>query len=210
MKEKFLKNVANHQMAIKLNRDFYRHLVFRNPKCSFDWFEIVTWPGSLAITGDMGTYVFSRTEDMFRFFRGHKEPNLGYWAEKVQAGASGGRSSVKEFSFRKLKEVLIDNLRETDLDSLPGGSRAKIFRALREDLFDTLGDYDSSHEEAHRLVHEFEYEGEQVFPDSFELDFTEFTIHFQWCCWAILWGIERYDKTIGQLQQVLFKTEVAQ
>lgn len=209
MKERFLKNVAHHQMKIKLDQGSHRHLVFRNPKCSFDWFEIVTWPGSLVITGDMGTYVFSRTEDMFRFFRGHEEPNLGYWAEKVQAGASGGKSCVKEFSIRIFKERVIEELRETDLDDLPGGSRAKILRALREEVFAPLEDYDSTHEEAHRLLSEFEYEGDQVFPDSFEMDFTEYTTHFQWCCWAIIWAIGKYDTAKDQIQQVLMGSEVS-
>lgn len=65
-----------------------RHLRFRNPNSGLYWFELITWPGVLCIHGDGGTYVFSRLNDMFDFFRETPEQlsiNPGYWAEKVKA-----------------------------------------------------------------------------------------------------------------------------
>jgi hypothetical protein len=45
-------------------------------------FDVVTWPGHLSISGDMGCFVFTRVDDMFTFFRGHEDaPNLGYSAK---------------------------------------------------------------------------------------------------------------------------------
>ena len=69
--EGFLKDVKNHGMEVRRDDGLYRHLIFRAPKDSWhQWFEVVTWPGSLAINGDMGSWCFSRIEDMFEFFRG--------------------------------------------------------------------------------------------------------------------------------------------
>lgn len=87
IKEKFDRNITNHQMAIRFDAGIYRHLVFRNPESSAMWFEIVTWPGSLVYTGDMGTFVFERIPDMFEFFR-NAEINPHYWSEKVEAGVT--------------------------------------------------------------------------------------------------------------------------
>lgn len=208
MKEQFLRDVANHQMEIRLDYGVHRNVAFENPVSWSFRFELTTWPGHLAITGDMGTYIFARTKDMFRFFRGNENPNLDYWSEKVQAGASRGVEGVKEFSYTNFQKRVIELLRDADLDYLPGGSRAKIFRALRQDVISPLDDCPTN-EEAHKLLSRFEYDGDIVFSDTCELDFTEFTFHFQWCCWAILWGIERYDKAKDDLQQVAFRSGVA-
>jgi hypothetical protein len=69
--EVFLKDVEKHEMKVLLDNGLYRHLRFAaTGQYSWNqWFEIITWPGKLAYSGDMGTYVFERIEDMFEFFR---------------------------------------------------------------------------------------------------------------------------------------------
>jgi len=51
--QQFLRDVASHRMEVLLDSGVYRHLKFRNaPPNSWNaWFELVTWPGSLAIHG---------------------------------------------------------------------------------------------------------------------------------------------------------------
>lgn len=96
--EQFLKDVANHQMESRMENGIYRHLVFRQSgEHSWNmWFGIVTWPGWLTIYGDMGTWTFSRVEDMFCFFRDEKlRINASYWAEKLQHGTHGGRDGAR-------------------------------------------------------------------------------------------------------------------
>jgi len=34
---------------------------------------------------------------------------------------------------------------------------------------------------------------EYEFTDFWEIEFKQFTRRFQWCCFALAWGIERYD-----------------
>lgn len=66
---RFLINTANHTMKIHRDDGIYRHLEFsRNGSNSYR-FDLVTWPGYLCVTGDMGTWTFSRIADMFDFSR---------------------------------------------------------------------------------------------------------------------------------------------
>jgi hypothetical protein len=79
----FEQMVERHEMTILLDEGLYRHVRFRRPDELGYWFDLVTWPGYLAINGDLiSGYTFARIEDMFNFFAGdHINPM--YWAEKI-------------------------------------------------------------------------------------------------------------------------------
>lgn len=103
---RFAKDTAHHEMTVLHDEGLYRHLRFRQPNDTDGkkwtgayWFDLITWPGCLAINGDMGSFLFSRTDDMFTFFRGRK-PDPGYWAQKVRAG--DGIKRYSEDWFRQL------------------------------------------------------------------------------------------------------------
>ena len=53
-RERFAKDTATHAMTILRDDGLYRHLRFKRPNTSSYYFDIITWPGYLAITGDMG------------------------------------------------------------------------------------------------------------------------------------------------------------
>jgi len=78
-KDIFLADVKDHKMEIICDNQSIRLLKFRKPNTNCFWFEILTWPGSLCITGDCGSFMFRRSPDMFNFFRGDNI-NLQYWA----------------------------------------------------------------------------------------------------------------------------------
>ena len=89
---RFTKDTEGFTLTIAHDDGLYRHMLFRAPEYTFGsyWFDLHTAPGTLTFRGDMGTWVFSRTEDMFSFFRVHQDrPGYGinpsYWAEKVIA-----------------------------------------------------------------------------------------------------------------------------
>ena len=65
--ERFKKDTAEHQMTVLRDDGLYRHLRFRKPGTGIYGFDIVTWPGYLAISGDMGASMFTRLEDMIQF-----------------------------------------------------------------------------------------------------------------------------------------------
>lgn len=132
--ERFRTDTADHVMEVALDQGLYRHLRFRKPGTGFNWFELITTPGQLTIRGDMGTYVFARTEDMFTFFENSRGSiNAHYWAEKVQA--QDINSPVQEFSRDRFVEAVMEdfwNSRE-NLDDAP-----EVWREIREQLLDDV------------------------------------------------------------------------
>jgi hypothetical protein len=149
--ERFPRDVAGHQMIPSRDDGLYRHLRFRRvapwvkdgvtqppSRSSSYWFDLVTWPGHLTITGDCGTYTFARTDDMFEFFRG-QQINPGYWAEKVKAGGC-----VSEYSPEQFRAQVMDSLRECEED-YPG-----LTAAAEEEIFGDLSQWATDYEDGAR------------------------------------------------------------
>lgn len=186
--KRFQQDTANHGMTVALDQDLYRHLRFRGLGQSFYWFDIVTWPGNLVITGDMGTYAFARTPDMFEFF-GTGPINPHYWAEKL---LSQSRAEVKTFSPTALGEV-VTTCFEDWCTGLPETEAGRLLKALRDALlrpdFTDLRD-------AHEALATFQWESHAgevyIFSDSWEFDLTEYTLSFLWCLHAITYAIRCY------------------
>lgn len=185
--EQFAEDVANHEMTVLHEDGVYRHITFGVPDSGIDRFNLTTFPGRLVFTGDRGDYLFERTNDMFQFFRNSSgEINEDYWAEKCVAS---DRDGIKVFSGERFKEVILQQLKDMEADA---NTRA----AVEEYLLDSTDEM--TNESAHAEVAEFALVGEDgdehdVFSDSYEFDFTEYTYRFIWCLRAIVWGISKYD-----------------
>lgn len=94
---RFMRDTAHHNVIIEHDEGVYRHLIFKAPGTNSYRFDIITWPGYLTVTGDMGTWTFAREWDMVTHFFpiGTAEGiNPGYWSEKVEAGTHGGREAI--------------------------------------------------------------------------------------------------------------------
>lgn len=200
--EVFLKDVAEHEMTVLLDQGLYRHLMFQAKKNSWNhWFEIVTYPNKLVLSGDMGTWVFSRVEDMLTFFRSDEmRINLSYWSEKLQNGTSGGRDDAKEYDGDYYKQNILDHLDGYDLEpekkskvieelnSLDFHDQYEIISQIRDfevDLEDD-GDYDYRSPRKKRETFSFQ--------DVWEIGMKTYSLRFVWCCYAIVWGIQQWDK----------------
>ncbi|MFE7106577.1 hypothetical protein ACFU9W_09785 [Streptomyces sp. NPDC057600] len=186
---RFKRDTADHVMTVLHEEGLYRHLRFAAPQPDswMHWFEIVTWPGHLAITGDMDsfsvkasadTFMHSRISDMFEFFRGNGI-NPTYWSQKVDGGAG-----VKAFSRDEFRSEVLDYIKDSVAD-WPG-----LREAVADEVFgdESIGCSRS----AHAALYQFEHEGFR-FDDASELDFERFTPQYLWCCHAIVWGIAQYD-----------------
>ena len=195
--EEFLKDVAAHEMTVLQNEGVYRHLRFANAKQNAwnQWFEIVTWPNKLAVSGDMGTWVFKRLHDMFNFFRskdGELKINPDYWGEKVES-ESRAEGPHKKFRSGNFKAALIDTLNAIDTlneDAPSETQKQKIITALSYDIF-----HIDNAPEARRALLEFEYE-DFKFPDPIglvEAVSNSYSSHYIWCLYAIVWGIQQFD-----------------
>jgi len=203
--ERFKKQVANHQLTIIKDEGTHRHLRFKDPDTTNQYFDIITWPGTLCYNGDMGTYVFSRLTDMFEFFRGGHDKyqiSYSYWAEKLQA--LDKQSGVSKFSPRLFKENIKDHF-DSWAESLSGGdgvydseSEGLITNVWQQVEDEILYYADDNEHAAQQAAYDFSHSAHtSLFQDFYEYDCTEYTYHFLWCCWALRWGIALYDDAKG-------------
>jgi len=190
MAARFERDTAGHQMTILHDDGLYRHLRFRRPDRSAYWFDLITWPGSLVVNGDCGSFTLARCDDMFEFFRGHGI-NPQYWAEKVRAG------KTTRYSPAKFRQLVTEYAADAEADE-PG-----LTAAIAERIFGALKEWDTGYEEgAREALRDFEYrpEGDGSgsepfrFTDAWEWDLHDYDWQFLWCCHAIQWGIGQYDK----------------
>lgn len=209
--ESFLKNVQNHKIKILNDNEVYRHIRFSDGSSNM-FFELITAPGLLLYRGDMGCYEFERLHDMFDFFRKDREHgktmngnlsiNTGYWEEKCQSESRFGRG-IKAFSHDSFRELVLIHAKEFSDEHKLSGDALEDFNDQIESLISGV----DSDTEAYAVMREWDFDSieisdsefleftaEDIFgQDSWEFDFTEYTHHFIWCCYAIAWGIEQYD-----------------
>ena len=110
--EYLLRETADHEMQILHTDGLYRHLRFKAPTTSMWHWDLITWPGSLAIRGDVGEgFIFTRTEDMLSFFD-HGQPdghiNPGYWSEKLTSGREAATSYSEKLFEAEVSKTLTD------------------------------------------------------------------------------------------------------
>jgi hypothetical protein len=99
--------------------------------------------------------MFTRTRDMFEFFRmhrteraGRREINPGYWSEKVE----GGRDVTKTYSVELFKQQVIEDFTDAARN---GGVPRGLGKVIRTEILD---DPDIVSEDmARKLVESFEY-----------------------------------------------------
>ena len=211
--ERFLRDVAKHELIVIRDDGVNRHIRFKKPDSRDMCFDLITWPGHLCYTGDMGTYVFQRLTDMFEFFRTDREYNqsrgrklginLGYWTEKLIA-VDGNRhgGNPKAFDEGKFKRVIneyrVQWMRDAkENNSLDKEGRRELWEAVDDEVLCMLEDGGDRAQYAAYDFHHADPRGSQrrgwQFEDLFERDFTEYTHSIVWCCYALAWGIEQYD-----------------
>lgn len=188
-KERFEKDTAEHKLAIQYDDGFYRHLRFSKPGTVIYGYSIATWPGYLAIAGDIPTYIFTRQIDMFTFFEGcGPTPDPVYLSGKLSGEFKTKRYSPEAFK-RRVKEWLDQQLCEMDDDR----QRDFLHDAVQRDLLCRTPGFQ---EEALPLLEGFSAEADfmecRTIRDSFEWDLTEWDSSFLWCLWAIVAGVKQY------------------
>lgn len=164
--ERFQHDTATHKMTVLRDDGLYRHLRFRrvvpSPKTgkpeftSMYWFDLITWPGCLTVNGDCGTFTFTRTDDMFEFFRRNGNDhgiNPGYWAEKAQAVNRDG--GLSRYSQERFRQHVVDYVTEAIRD---GYAPRGIGRAVREEIFGEYAKWNTELEDdARRALEDFAF-----------------------------------------------------
>lgn len=205
---RFLKDVSRHEMQVIRDDGVQRHLRFKREGTMCYHFDLITWGGHLCYTGDMGTYVFTRVHDMFDFFRmkdhdwnKNKNPNglsinPGYWSEKIIAtDKNGGHEEWDEEEFvRRVNDVRVGWMRDAKERGIDKDER----RELWEDVEDNVLSEPSSEQLCVASIYEYRHcIGKDVFEfiDFFDGSMSRYTFHFMWCCYALAWGITKYDQS---------------
>ena len=205
--EEFLQAVAQHTMTVLRDDGIYRHVRFKRPDEGAYWFDLITWPGSLCIDGDMGTHVFRRLDDMFQFFRVDKDwkregetlaINPSYWGEKLQAISTYGK--FKEFSTERFEQVVKDYFDTWVEENHPDDdAKMELWEQLEEDVLSRAND--GAHD-AFEAAFSFRYDSLGFCMEDFwDHHFEEFTFHFIWCCYAIALGVKTYDEAKSTLKE---------
>lgn len=181
--EEFKTSIKDHKLSILKNDELYKHLRFKNPSSFNRYFDIVTWPGNLCYTGDMGTYTFKRIENMIYFFSDGVNPD--YWSEKLTSISKFGEG-VKVFDGDKFKEYFIEFINEDDngLDSLYKEEILEDLKLGNLDLNDEheILDYITYHYNHYTVDHITSW-----YAENYNL-FKSFTYHYIWCCRALNWS----------------------
>lgn len=165
-----LENAKDHELVVLHEDGLYRHLRFQTPGTRMWHWDLITWPGSLAIRGDIGEgFIFTRTEDMLRFFDQGQAAGwikAGYWAEKLDRGSR----SVRSFSPKTFREWVAEAVED---------------REDAAEIIDAAADVDYDHEAVDVLNdHRVDWDDVGAWQD--------YDYHFILALHAILWGAKKY------------------
>ncbi len=194
-KKEFLAHVAKHEMTIEMDNGINRHIRFANPETINQSFQLTTWRDHLCFSGDMGTFVFSRVEDMFRFFRRDElSINTGYWHEKLHAvdRSAGSLKYSQEVFEETIKEHFEDWVSDEEISK-------KVKAEAWEEVKDEIICKSEFECEARHTVDDFVSNYGFEITDFWEECLNEYTPRFIWCLYAIVWGIQQYDKAIKEM-----------
>lgn len=201
--ERFKRETAGHEMTVLHDDGLYRHLAFRHKGPNYSgyyWFDLITVPGTLILQGDGDSFVFSRTRDMFEFFRGpvgHINPH--YWAEKLTS-SRGGRGGVMKYDHELLAACVQEDIAEYYKGkTIPDGLMDEIRREILDELIgdesldrtrvDEFTFYENPDDrwKVPRKVPDFR------FAYTYEWKCQDYDWWYLWACHAIVWGISKYD-----------------
>jgi len=186
VKERFVKDIATHEIKILRDEELNRYIQFRRPGTYTYAFDVITWPGYLCCCGDMGTYVFTRIPDMFEFFRNDSKKdglyiNSGYWSEKCVA--MDKNNQIEKYSAELFRKRIVEWMDEGEVDP-------ETRQAVEDEVLCHVDDGEYS---AMRAAMDFEHKGFS-FTDFWEVGVKEYNYTYIWCLYAIALVIKNYDR----------------
>lgn len=181
--------------------DVTRCLHFAHENRGDGHFVITTWPGCLAISGDMGSYMFTRINDMVNFFSGDNI-NYSYWEEKCSSSSENG--GIKKFDTDLFKKEMIaikaqltvDLIDEygVDLDDLNEDEKEK-FEDAKSDINDAFLMLEDVEDEHSAIAFARDLDTDDLGLDSCDLPHPEsYTFRYLFACNAINFACNTYLK----------------
>jgi hypothetical protein len=190
---RFARDTADHEATILHDDGLYRHVRIGKPNSAMHGFELITVPGALVYRSADATFTFSRTEDMFRFFRSEADRvNPHYWAEKI----TDHRDRVQVYNEEVFRRVVLEQFHDRLVDGeIPLKYAGAALDTLARDVLDD--DVIAAEQVARQALEDYEFtiakDQTARFADTWELDFWEWDTWYLWACHAIVRGIALYD-----------------
>lgn len=95
---------ASHRATMFKEDGVYRHIRVAEPGTRMYGFEVVTYPYYLVVTGDIGTFVFSRVEDMLTLLPAKRVHQLRLLARKAPSTHISHRVRRRRIARRSHRE----------------------------------------------------------------------------------------------------------
>lgn len=193
-KEDFLKSVKDHVMTINLDHNGFRDITIKNPDTNSQMFHVTTRPYYITICGDMGTYVFSRNNDMFEFFRNDDlSINPHYYREKLQSECKYSPSI--EFSCKTIIDELYERL-ENFKEECEDGNDEYCYETAEQEIKHFERYVECSENEYVYAINNWNSEsaGGMELDDFWDgCSGKTYSYHYIWCLYAITYTIKLYD-----------------
>lgn len=177
VKRRIVNDLAAHTITSIHSDGLHRHWRCQKPGTINLYFDVVTWPGFMCVTGDMGEWLFRRTDDMVEFMRSSCM-SYGYAAEKCVAH----RGELTEFCWDDMNEWL-------------SGLEKEATEAGDSDTLDKI-------EEVRQAYQCYELEHD-VYKAIYESGLSDdpprcqnFTYRFLWILHAIKWFCEKAEQEV--------------
>ena len=214
----FAAMTASHEIEVVHDIAMHRHIRMARPgERNWSW-EVTTWPGGLAISGDIaGGYVFSNKNpdedssaqfgyvfsnrfnalDLFHleehrfdhFSDGAPSAPFGYWAEKLVGRRTPDCDRAAAYS----SSAFLGHVDEI-LTGLVDDTELSAERATELTAEAALNDH------TQESAHEWMRDNEDQFPDSWETDLSDWTDEFILACYCLQATAQAYD-TLRKSQQ---------
>lgn len=178
VKRRIVNDLANHTITLLHSDGLYRHWRCQKPGTWNLGFDVVTWPGFLCVTGDMGDWMFKRTADMVEFMRSACM-SYGYAAEKCVAH----RGELTEFSWHDMNEWLT----ELEKEATEEGNSEKLDKI--QEVRREYANYELEHD-AFKAIYETGLDDD---PPRCQ----NFTYRFLWILHAIKWFCDSIDVEVA-------------
>lgn len=184
-------NPAGYVVSVRHDSNVHRYMYCQRCDTADGSFSITTWPNHLAISGDMGCYVFSRVFDMFPFFNVQRS-DFEYLRSKLEA--QDVHSPALEFSHKAFVSRLQDMVTEyTDAGELTSGQQEEL-----QELLDSSEIGQTCNECLARVA-----EISEDITMNWEGACMEIVPRFQWACEAIHWAVTNYYSQLAEQRQRL-------
>jgi len=201
----FSMDVINFKIEILKDDGVYRHIRCSDGTMNMRY-DIITYPGHLVISGDMGCSVFSRVYDMFTFFNNKVEDgiNPNYWGEKLVSigdGTEFSHDAVENCINKRLDDICsnmedywnelndYDKEQNEDIEVFENEFRDEVKEYFRE-CVDESSFMSSIHNFESKIIENLS------FCDDYEwIDCSDYDFRYLWQCHAIVWCIEQYNMT---------------